>query len=119
MWPVNVRVLELLRLSSSLTVSLCNFQVLRINLIKKLTNLTSAKCVLSVFLSPFNCIHYYFHETRPHQQDGIWRKYYGPLFSSFQCHLGHIMICGNCVKNNMQGHETILYVIDTTICRFY
>ena len=58
-------------------LSLRNFRLLRLNLIKKLTNLTSAKFVLPLLecWSRFARIHDYFHETRLHCQDVIWRAY--------------------------------------------
>ena len=66
-------------------LSLRNFRFLRLNLIKKLTNLTSAKFVLPLLecWSRFTCIHDYFHETRLHCRDLIWRTYYGSFLQNF------------------------------------
>ena len=66
-------------------LSLCNCRFLHLNLIKTLTNLTSAKFVLPLLecWSRFICIHDYFHETRLHCRDLIWRTYYGSFLQNF------------------------------------
>lgn len=62
------------------------FRHLKMNLTKKLTELSSGKYVepLLEALDQFTVQHDYLHEHRMHRQDVIWRQFYGAVLQAFQ-----------------------------------
>jgi hypothetical protein len=93
------------------------FRHLKMNLTKKLTELSSGKFVepLLEALDQFTVQHDYLHEHRMHRQDVIWRQFYGSVLQAFQAEIRYLRVNGDCVKNNLQSHERMLIIVNRAL----
>ena len=97
-----------------------NFRSMKLDLIKKLTEIGSSKLILPLLesLKRFTCVHDYLHETRLHRQDVIYRLMYGCFLQALQCHIGEKGLCGEPAKRKVQSHEKFLYKVDNAMRRW-
>ena len=94
-----------------------NFRKLPFNLTSKLTETGSSKYVMAMIISltQITVQNDYFHETRMHRQDCIWRSKYGCFLQALQVLLGWKRINGDPVKSRMQEHELFLYIVEKAL----
>ena len=122
--PDATRRMHLLPNAKSRRIDLCvdalssrNFRFLKYDLTRKAAKIGGAAFVTAMIeaLKQFTVQHDYLHEIRIHQQDAIWKSKYGCFLQAFQIELGHKRTLGTPAKTNMQGHESFLLLVHTTM----